>query len=655
MEIKMKFKCFLLIFVFFMILSSVGFATEKRLTIIHTNDLHSRFLGFSPNADYSPDVIGNDKTIGGWARIASVIKFEKSKRENSFLVLDAGDFLMGSLFHMVSREEALELRLMKKMNFDLTTLGNHEFDLKPEGLARIIESASAKGGMPQIIASNIIFDPNDDRDNQLEKVFKQGLVKPYTVLQKNDIKIGFFGMVGKDAASKAPFASPVKFGDPIATAQKMVKLLKEQEKVDVVICLSHSGLMSDEKKSEDVQLAKTVPGINIIISGHTHTVLPKPIVENNTIIVQSGEYGKQVGVLDVIVNKEIVKLDTYKAVLIDDSIEDEAEITEMINTAKEIVDEKVLKPYDLKFDQILVETDFDLRLKIDESNLGNLLTDSIKWAVDKAEYIPGDPMTRVAVAIQSNGVIRDDIVKGTTGQVSVSDLFNVVPLGVGWDGSLSYPLVSFYVTASEIKKAFEILTTVYPMKNPDYFLQLSGAKITYNFNRMFFDRVTEILIEDENGKFQPLDYSDANVKLYKVASNIYNATFLKIIGGFTNNILTIVPKDRAGNPIEDFTTVRVDGDKDKDGMQEIKDWTALMGYVQSFEDKNGDGVPEIPEKYRNTQERHTRETSLNPFKLLAGGNYLTWIAFGGIIVILGFVALIIYVSAGIINKRRTSK
>lgn len=649
----MKTKCFFLTLVFFIInFSSIGYSAETRLTILHTNDLHSHFMGFSPNGDYSPQVTGNDKTIGGWARIATVIKSTKAKRNNPFLVLDAGDFLMGSLFHMVSREEALELELMEKMGYDLTTLGNHEFDLKPEGLARIIESAVAKGKMPQIIASNIIFDQTDEKDDRLEKLFKQGVVKPYVVMQKGELKIGFFGLVGEDAADVAPFASPVKFGDPIESAQKMVKLLREQEQVDLVVCLSHSGLMDDESKSEDVQLAINVSGIDIIISGHTHTVLPKPIVQNNTIIVQAWAYGKQVGVLDVIVNPDGVKLENYEIVSIDDTIKGDVEITGMIDSAMQLVNQEVLNPYNLEFDQVLVETDFDLRLQIDESNLGNLLTDSTRWAVDKAEYNSDDPMSRVAVAIQSNGVIRDDIMKGSTGLVTVSDLFRVVPLGIGWDGSLSYPLVSFYVNASELKKACEILTTVYPMKNSDYFLQLSGLKITYNFNRMFFDRVTDILIEDENGNYQPLDYSDANNKLYKVVSNIYNATFLKVIGSFTNSILTIVPKDRKGNPIEEFTKVRVDGDKDKDGIQEIKDWTALMGYVQSFKDKDGDGVPEIPEKYRHTEGRQIRETSINPYKLLAGGNYLTWIAFASIILVLGLVILIIYVPIRILKKRK---
>lgn len=630
-------------------------SAPPRLTIVHTNDLHSHLLGFSPNGDYSPEVTGNDQTLGGWARIATVIKSEKRKKNHPVLVLDAGDFLMGSLFHMVSREEAFELGLMKKMGYDVTTLGNHEFDLKPDGLARIIRAAVQKKEMPDIVSSNLIFNDTSPKDDTLENLYQLGLIKPYTILEKNGLKLGIFGLVGKDAAGVAPFASPVKFSDPVAAARKMVDVLKEDNKVDVVICLSHSGLGSDESTSEDVLLADNVPGIDIIISGHTHTVLPTPIVRNNTIIVQAWEYGKQVGVLDVTVHPDGTRLEAYDTVMIDDNIKGDEQISREIELAVKTVNQRVLQPLDLSFDQVIVETDFDLNLDLGESTLGNLVTDATRWAVDQAEYNAEDPSSRVMVTIQSNGVIRDSILKGRNGRVRVSDLFRVVPLGIGWDGSLSYPLVSFYVTAAEIKKACEILTTVYPMKSDDYFLQFSGLKISYNFNRMVFDRVTGISIQDETGLYQPLDYSSENKRLYKVVSNIYNATFLKVIGSFTHNILTIVPKDKSGSPIQDFTTVRVDGDKSRPGIQEIKDWTALMGYVKTFQDKDGDGIPEIPEKYRQLEGRQTRQNSINPYALLKGGNYLTWMAFGVVFLATAFVSLIIYIPVRIIKKKTSQE
>lgn len=106
-------------------------AAAKSLTIIHSNDLHSHLLGAPPNIDYTPSITGDDRTSGGWARIATVIKQVKTERSNPVLVVDAGDFLMGSLFHMLSREQAFELRLLSMMGYDAVGLGNHEFDLNP--------------------------------------------------------------------------------------------------------------------------------------------------------------------------------------------------------------------------------------------------------------------------------------------------------------------------------------------------------------------------------------------------------------------------------------------------------------------------------------------------------------------------------------------
>lgn len=627
-------------------------ASETALTIIHTNDLHSHFLGFSPNKDYSPLQVGNDKTVGGWARIKTIIDTVKQERQNPVLVLDAGDFLMGSLFHMLCREEALELVLMKKMGYDVLTLGNHEFDLTPKGLSRILMSALIKDALPHIVSSNVVFNRSDQRDDSLQEIFLQGNVKQYLVMTKNDIKIGFFGLMGENAESVSPFASPVNFSDMITSAQKMVKKLLDVEKVDIVICLSHSGLNKDPEKSEDVLLAQQVPGINIIISGHTHTKMEAPLIIGDTIIVQSWAYGQQVGILDVNVNDQQVKLDKYKVVDIDDKIPGDVEINEMIDGFKQLINQQILKQYNYEFDQVLAETDFDLMTKQDETNLGNLITDAIRWAVDKQEYDASDPLSRVNISVQSNGLIRDHLLKGKTGMITVSDLFRTVPLGIGSDNTMSYPLVAFYINGAEVKKTMEVITTIYPLKGEDYFLQYSGVKMTYNPNRMLFDRVTDIQIENEDGTYSPLDTSDSNPRLYKIVSNIYNSTFLKIIGQFTSGILTIVPKYKSGKPIEDLDDIRVDADKSMSGIQEMKDWTALMDYVQNFPDTDGNGVSNIPEKYRENGSRLTVEASLNPYHLLKGGNKITWLAVGAVILLLAIGFAIVYFLVKIVRKSR---
>ncbi|MFO7979374.1 MAG: bifunctional UDP-sugar hydrolase/5'-nucleotidase [Candidatus Aminicenantes bacterium] len=660
MKAKHSFLFSLFVFVgclFLLSVSSQALASalpkEKRLTIIHTNDLHSHLLGHSPNIDYTPETVNDDETLGGWARIATVIKEEKQARDHSVLVVDAGDFLMGTLFHMISREEAVELVLMKEMGFDLTTLGNHEFDLKPEGLSRILRAAESKGGMPQIIASNLIFDPIEKADDALEQDFKKGLIKPYAVLERNGFKIGFFGLLGADAAEVSPFASPVTFGDAVETAQDMVSKLREEESVDVVICLSHSGIWDKKKKSEDEILAQEVSGIDIIISGHTHTELEEPIFINSTIIVQAGSYGKQVGILDVALNEnKTVLFKNYNLLEINDSIKGDERISALIEAKKEIVEREVLKDRGLSFYQPLAETFYDLCLEDKETGLGNLLTDAIRWTVNKRVCDPDNPSSRVRIALQSNGLIRSDIVRGRTGVVGVSDLFRVEPLGIGVDDTMSYPLLTFFLYASEIKKAAEVATSIYPIKGSDYFLQFSGLKVTYNPKRMIFDRVTNILIEDEDGTYAPLDTSSSNKELIRVTSNFYNSSFIKFVGDYTKNILKIVPKDEQGNPIPDLAAARVDADPDTPGVQELKDWETLFEYMSTFEDRDGDGIREIPERYNQSEGRFVSEPSLNPIKLLKGGSLLTWGAFLVFLVVIGLVLLMIYVLIKKIRKRK---
>ena len=629
------------------------FGEEKLLTIIHSNDLHSHLLGFSPNIDYTPLRTGDDQTVGGWARIATVIKSEKSRRTNPTLLLDAGDFLMGSLFHMVAREEGLELRLMKEMGYDVVTLGNHEFDLTPHGLARILTSANQKGGMPEIVFSNAIFNPESSEDDTLEELFHKGLLRSYTVREIQGIRIGIYGILGKDAAEVSPFARPMKFRDPVETSREMVKMLREKEKVDLVICLSHCGLREKKSLSEDDRLAKEVPGIDLIVSGHTHTKLKVPLMVNQTMIVQAGGHGEYLGVLDLTYENRRVKLKGYKLVPIDDSIQADEKIQKRVESYLGLINENILKAENLSFYQVLARTDFDMRFSDDESNLGNLIADSLRWAINKIDYDRNDPVTRVVVAIESNGVIRDDLLKGKTGNIAVCDLFRTIPLGFSrGDDTMGYPLISCYFYAHEIKKMMEVITSIYPKKGNKFFLQVSGLKFKYNPNRIIFDRVTDIWIGGEEEGYKPLDYSESNKNLYRIAANIYNATFLNYVGRFTYGILDIVPKDRNGNPMvtksatvnpfDLLLSLRVDIDKGKPGTQELKEWVAVMNYVKSFPDKDGDGIPDIPEKYRGKLGRITREPSWNPISLLSRGTYVTWIAFGVIMVLIFVVGLGVY-------------
>jgi 5'-nucleotidase / UDP-sugar diphosphatase len=637
----MKTLSFIISAIFLLLMAVAVQAGPAALTIVHTNDLHSHLLGGVANLDYSPDKTDDDQTRGGWARIATVIKNVRQERGNPVLVLDAGDFLMGSLFHLLSREEAFELRLLKHMGYDAVTLGNHEFDLKPAGLVRILTTAEKYQQIPTIVCANLIFNPEEKADDSLQQVFEDGLIKAYTILERGDLRIGIFGIVGKDAAEVAPFASPVTFKDPIETATAMVDRLRNIEKVDLVICLSHSGLSSEPKHSEDEILAQKVDGIDIIISGHTHTKLDRVLNVNDTLIVQAWDYGRQVGVLDVTVDAGSVAVDTYQAITIDDKIAGDKQTTRLIQSFKDQIEQQVLAELELGFDQVVAHTAFDLTIDTRESNLGNLIADSIRWYINRNDSDPAVTQHPVQISFISNGVIRDPITGGKTGDVAASDVFRAIPLGIGFDEpeTMGYALVSFYIHPAELKKAFEILTSIYPLKGSDYFLQFSGARIVYNPKRMIFDRVTHIEIGNEEDGYKPLDYSASNKTLIRVAADIYNSTFLKVVGDFTWHILDIVPKDSDGNAIADLKTVRVDADRLTDGIQELKEWQGVMAYIRASADTNGDGIPDIPTKYRAQLNRNVIAASWNPYHLLKNGTTVTWITFSALVFVLVLCAL----------------
>jgi 5'-nucleotidase / UDP-sugar diphosphatase len=136
---------------------------KKTFTILHTNDMHSSFIGMGPSADYTPFVLNNDATLGGYARLAALIAKRKESRQGQgpVLVLDAGDYSMGTAFAAATREIGGELKLMGMMGYDATTFGNHEFDLGPDGLGRSISVAAKTGRVPKMVASNTDFSKQD--------------------------------------------------------------------------------------------------------------------------------------------------------------------------------------------------------------------------------------------------------------------------------------------------------------------------------------------------------------------------------------------------------------------------------------------------------------------------------------------------------------
>lgn len=254
----------------------------KHLTVLHTNDVHSYIDPFPPDHPKNPNK-------GGVARRAALI--DSIRKENpNVLLLDAGDIFQGTPYFNYYGG-ALEFKLMSLMQYDLATMGNHDFDNGIDGFHAQLHNATFG-----FVSANYDF----------HNTVLDGIVKPYKIFKKDGIKVGIFGL-GVELAGlvdKKNYKETV-YHDPIAVAQDLVRTLKVDEKCDLVICLSHLGYdyKNDPAKVSDLKLAAATKDIDLIIGGHTHTFLDKPTVVKNAegkevLVNQTGCYGINLGRID---------------------------------------------------------------------------------------------------------------------------------------------------------------------------------------------------------------------------------------------------------------------------------------------------------------------------------------------------------------------
>jgi 5'-nucleotidase len=583
----------LLFLIWFVSFITLNGQTEKKITILHTNDLHSHIIGFGPESGYTPMTVNDDKTVGGFARIAAILKNEKELNQGTTLVIDAGDFLMGTLFANLEKESGFQLRLMKSMQYDVICLGNHEFDYGPEWLAAVIKTSHSAGEIPSLLIGNAKFDEKDVRDDALEKLLSDNIISRKITLTKDGIKFGFFSILGKDAVKDAPYSAPVTFEKQSSFAKKMVKEL-HADKCDIIICISHSGVTKEKNGNwggEDVELAKKVKGIDLIISGHTHTKLDQPLIVKGVPIVQAGEYGQFVGRLSLTYLNGKLRVDEYKLIAVDDKILGDDKINQLITVQKEKISSGILRPLKMDYNRPVAETDFSLEGNetgdFMASNLGPLVADAIYYYVNK-HNVKGTDISMVAA-----GVLRDKIMPGI---LTAPDIFRVMSLGSGKDSVPGYALSRMYVTGKELKSILEILQVAYK-SSPDDYCYYSGIKVEYNPEKGLLKKIKKIEIVRRDGSTSEVDFSKKNKTLYSVTANSYMLDFMGIIKKMSFGLINVIPKDEAGNKVKDMKTFVIDMDQSHDGVQEGKEWLALIEFIGSMKDTNGNGIPDIDRKY----------------------------------------------------------
>ena len=602
---------------------------SEEVTILFTHDMHSHFLP-------SEDAEGNE--IGGFARLMSVIKNQREIDPDAILV-DGGDFSMGSLFQSAYASSALELRMLGAMGYDATVFGNHEFDYLPEGLASMLKAAKQSGErLPAIVNANYLPDEAgdenyDETDALLKSAFDDYGVKEYMLLERGNHVYALFGLTGLDSDDCAP-NSGLTLHNPAETAQKVVDKATEEcvsvYGVDpIVVALSHSGTSNGE--GEDVDLANAVTGIDVIVSGHSHTTLNEPIIVNDTIIVSAGRYGQKLGVLKLEVKGESVSLKEYDLIEINESIEEDDEIAALVEKYKREVEENYLSKYGMTFDQVLLnnqvefETVSQVKGSQHESTLGNLFSDAYKWMIEEVTK------ETVDVAVTANGVIRDTI---QLGELSVSDVFNAASLGVGTEGEL----ILIYLTGKDLKTMLEIDASVYPLMSSAG-LYSSGVEYSYNLNRMFFNRVDYAMLRRNDGSLEEIE----DDKMYKVVAGMYAGQMLGSVKEKSFGLLSVTPRDQYGNPIASDEMVNYVV-KDANGNA-VKEWYAISSYLLEM---NG----QMDEAYASTDGRKVVYTSWNPVSLLKNANVFTY-ALLGIVACVGL--LIAFIIGGIRKALRKKK
>ena len=600
--------------------------TAEEITILYTHDMHSSFL-----PKEGPD--GHSR--GGYARLKTLIDEQKEEHPNA-LVLDGGDFSMGSLFQTAYSTSALELRAMGQMGYDVTTFGNHEFDYRASGLADMLYAAVDSGDpLPAIVDANYL--PPQEDEETWDALYTYG-VQDYRILERGGVPYVIFGITGVDSDECAPM-SGMELHDPVETAKRVVKEATEQCQTaygadPVVICLSHSG--TENGKGEDYELARKVDGIDVIISGHTHTTLEQPIEVNDTYIVSAGENSKNLGVLTLTRTQDGVELKDSRLVPVDERVPEDPEMAAWIEEAKSQVEQDYLADFDLEFDQVLVDNPYQFDTVDEvydtqhESTLGNLLADAYYWAGNQASQDPVD------VALTASGVIRDTFPKGP---ITVSQVFNVASLGIGADGVPGYPLISVYLTGKDLKNAIEVDASVPPLMSAAQ-LFYSGVGYSFNTNRMIFDKVDYAVLMREGGITEPI----VDDQLYHVVTGLYIGQMLGAVESSTFNILTVTPRDAQGNPIdisqlEDYILHDDEGN-------EVKEWYAIASYLQSM-------GGEMDQKYGQTDGRKLVYSSWNPVSLLKNAGLPTSLAILALVIVVALlVVLVVLVRKFILRRMR---
>ena len=585
-------------------ISTVVYADEESksddsstVRILFTHDLHDHIDSYRVTNTET----GEPEVIGGYAQLAGTIA---ANRNDHTILVDAGDFSMGTFYNALFEKSAPDLSLLGMMGYDATTLGNHEFDYGVASLTKMIESST---NTPPILCSNLTFG-EDEESQALKKAWEDHGGAEYKIIERGGYKIGLFGVMGEDSVYYTA-AGNNTFPDRIEAAKKTVQKLKD--------------------------------GIDVIISGHTHTVLTEPIHKNKTWIVSAGCFGKYLGLLDI--NAKTKEKIDYQLIPITAESPVDQTISAKIQEYKTDVNENYLKQYGYTMDQSIGYTNFPLTDVYEDyaaftgNSMADLITDAYVYA---SKLTTKD--TSFTIGLTAKGIIRSGLVKG---DITVGEVYDAVNLGKGNDGLLGYPLIRVYMKGSDLIKVAELDRSVGKDRMVDGQLYFSGMQYHYSDYRFILNHVIDAEVRTNAGFYIPVEKD----KLYPVVTNLYIANMLPSVGKKTFNQLDIHTYDASGHEIKDFSDMIL---YNADGT-ELKEWQAITRYISDMDKVNG--VSEMKAQYQTARDQKIKDkhfSFIRFFQNTSAFGYRIYLAIIiAIVALLGIIRLITY----LIRRQREKK
>ncbi len=537
-------------------------AGPLRFTLLHTNDLHSHFEGLGPDGAVTPTPGDGDPVIGHFARLASLILETKSRKAGQgepVLLFDSGDAQFGTLFQILGPSPRTpvvpELQFFSDMGYDAICLGNHDFEAGEHGLAVMLNKAAAAGISLPILGTNLrIHSRNEELARFLQPlavVASGPRFLPFWLKALNfperTLRIGVIGLFGTNAAQVSMAirhdvsfdgfddrTTRSDFDQLVTVAARAVAELRGKYAADLVIALFHGGI------PEDVRLARKVPGLDIILSGHTQD--PYFLQQNGVFIHHSGFGGATLGRLELSWEEGRLSLLNPEKTLVpvDDSGPADPSTWEKTQGYKEIVD-RLLSSGTYAYSTPIFETEKDFqRMRFPDNRAGVLAASCLESEINRYLQPPID------VFISSYGMIRSEfrVLGGRPTAYQYSDVFKFFPLGYDARSRPGSPLVTFYLTKKDLRILLEVMEA-FGKVTPSY-EPVTSDSLVYEVNPLGIPMLNRII----NPRLHDLEFPEWPY-LVRVGANDFFFRNLRKVRELTNGMIRISPRNSSGLEVEE--------------------------------------------------------------------------------------------------------